>query len=160
MKATAIPIHNLPDDTVGEALDHIAANLREADRREVLATLPGPIPDLVAATVAMSLKSWLAVDENMTPIAVLGVAPSDEPMVGIPWLLTTDAVRNCATSFGRQTARYVAEMHELFPILTNFVDVRNEDAITWLRWAGFEIVDVDPHYGTAGEPFLQFQRIA
>jgi hypothetical protein len=47
-------------------------------------------------------------------------------------------------SVARQTRRYIAEMHKLFPTLWANVDARNELSMNWLTWAGFTIIDANP----------------
>jgi hypothetical protein len=159
MRARAIDTATLPDDTVREALEHIAANLRPADLDEVRATIGDTDPFWpIFESWEGSVLSWLIVDEEGLPIGIMGVAPHVLPKLGIPWLLGTPGIETAALSIGRQTLRYVREMQTLFPILSVHVDARNDLSMRWLTWAGFNIIDADPAFGPEARLFLQFAR--
>lgn len=156
--ARAVPFSDLPDDTILEAVDFISENLRPDDLAEITASSaahPGSI--LRSAALASSL-AWIIVDDSGLPLGAFGVAPGFTAGVGIPWLLGTSGLEAIPFQLARQTRRYVAEMQAAYPTLTNHVDARNSLALAWLRWAGFEFIDVDPSHGVEGRPFLQFAR--
>jgi hypothetical protein len=159
LRARAIDTATLPEDTVREALEHIAANLRPADLAEVRATVGDEDPFwALFESWEGSAASWLIVDETGLPIGVFGVAPHLIPKVGIAWLLGTPGVEEAAASVARQTRRYVTELQEHFPVLWANVDARNDLSMRWLTWAGFNVTDADPAFGPEGRLFLHFVR--
>lgn len=156
--AKAIPIESLPRETVREALEYISENLREADRAELRASSIGDPEELISAGVEASSQCWLILDRTGLPIGVMGVAPSGAPGVGLPWMLGTDGVLREGHSIGRQTRHYVDLMQAEYPVLTNFIDARNEVSLAWLYRAGFHLIDADPAYGPEERLFFQFSR--
>jgi hypothetical protein len=158
-QAKAVPFRTLPDETVRNALGYIAGALRAADLDEIRASLPGDPGEALMASAAVSSRAWLMVDRTGLPMGVCGVAPSGHPRVGQPWMVGTDDLEAERIALARQTRGVVAEMHEDYPILTNFVDARNDAAIDWLLWAGFHLIDADPRYGPEERLFLQFSKV-
>lgn len=159
MIARAIDTATLPEDTVREALEHIALGLRPADLAEVRATIGDEDPFwAIFESWSGSALSWLIVDDTGLPIGIMGVAPHLTPKVGIAWMLGTEGVEKAAISIARQTARYVGEMHKLYPILWANVDARNELSMNWLAWSGFHLTDANAAYGPEKRLFLQFIR--
>lgn len=156
--AKATPLSVLPDDTIGEAIAYLADNLRPADLDEIHAQLGADADEAMLASLQASSDAWLITDRSHLPIALTGVAPSAVPGVGTPWLVGTPGIRDEASSFARQTRRYVEEMHKDYRVLTNFVDARNTEAIDWLLFAGFNLIDADPRHGPEERLFLQFSR--
>lgn len=158
--ARAIDTIQLDDDTVREALEHIAANLRTADLDEMRAS-HGPEVDpfwVLFESLDYSTVSWLIVDSTSLPIGIMGVAPHLGDGVGIAWLLGTDGVEREARSIARQTRHYVDAMNDVYPALWANVDARNELSLRWIQWSGFKLFDANPAYGPEGRLFLQFIR--
>lgn len=160
MIARAIPTNSLEEDTVRESLEHIAANLRPADLTEIQATLGADVDPFWALFESwdLSVASWLIVDDTGLPLGIFGVAPFSAAKVGLAWLLGTPGLETAAVSVARQTPLYVAQMHELYPILWANVDARNDLSMKWLSWAGFSVIDADPNHGPQGRLFLEFMR--
>lgn len=160
--ARAIDVATLNDDTVREALEYIAENLRPADLAEMRAsgsTEEDPFWVLVESWDA-SVASWLIVDSSGLPIGIFGVAAHLVSGVGIAWLMGTEGVEREALSIARQTRRYVERLQEFFPVLWANVDARNELSMKWLEWAGFTISDANGSFGPEKRLFLQFIRTA
>lgn len=159
--ARAIDTATLPDDTIREALEYIAENLRPADLAEMRATgtEEDPFWVLVESWDA-SVASWLIVDSSGLPIGIFGVAPHLVPNVGIAWLMGTEGMEREALSIARQTRRYVEELQKFFSVLWANVDARNELSMKWLEWADFTISDADPSFGPEERLFIQFIRTA
>lgn len=149
---------NLPDETLGEALAYLSSNLRPADEDEIYAQLSATPYEAMKASLQASSDAWVVTNPTGLPIALFGVAPSPVPDVGTPWLVGTPGIRENGLSFARQTPRYVALMHRDYRLLSNHVDVRNDDALDWLLFAGFSFFDADPQHGPERRPFIQFLR--
>lgn len=158
MRARAVPITALPEDTLEEAVGFVVENLRVGDLDEVRASIPGDPAEAVRTSVAVSERAWLMIDRTGLPVGLCGVAAAGVPGVGLPWMIGTEGLEDERLALARQTAGIVAEMHEGFPVLTNFVDARNDAAIDWLLWAGFHLIDADPRYGPEERLFLQFSK--
>lgn len=86
------------------------------------------------------------------------MAPSAHPDIGTPWLVGTSGLEANGLSFARQTRHYVDALHEDYRVLTNFVDARNDAAIDWLLFAGFNLIDAYPRHGPEARLFFQFSR--
>lgn len=158
MRARTVPVETLPDDTVGEALAYIIANLRPADRDEVHAMTTQEPAEAIRAATAASTRAWLALDRTGLPMGVLGVASSGLPTVGMPWMVGTDGMEREWVAVAKLTPGIIEQMHDEFPVLTNHVDLRNGLSQDWLLWAGFKFIDVDLSFGPEGRPFIQFLR--
>ena len=141
-------------------LDHIAANLRDGDRDEMIATnsLPtiGP-PDallLLTTSVMLSQDAWIITVDDV-PVSVFGCAPD-----GVVWMMGTPGMwePRPARVIAKATGKYVQRWHDEFgwPDLWNWVDARNVLSARWLKWSGFEIADVDPNHGRERRPFIKF----
>ena len=53
--------------------------------------------------------------------------------------------------------RHVDLMHDRYPVLTNFIDVRNVTSLRWLGRLGFEPVRFHPFHGVGRLPFLKYE---
>lgn len=114
--------------------------------------------EALRTAVGISTRAWLGLDRTGLPVALLGVAGSGVPTVGMPWMVGTADLEDEWVTLARLTPKIVGEMHDLYPVLTNHVDLRNDLAQDWLLWAGFDFIDADLRYGPEERPFLQFSR--
>jgi hypothetical protein len=145
------------DLQAGDVL-HIAANLREADRRELAATRGVGVnfADAIGRAVLLSSHVWVGVAPDGEPISVFGVAPvSMLNGIGSPWFLSTDRAYQYPRTLVVEGRRYLSQMRKTYATLTNYVDVRNDKSIRWLKRMGFKIHPPTP-YGVEGEPFHRF----
>lgn len=119
----------------------IAKRMREADRIEVHAA-SGKTP---GQALAFSLRkssiamTWI-IDgrpELMFGVGDLNILAG----VGAPWLLGTDAVLSHQMEFLRSSVEWRNKLFERYSTLKNFVDVRNEVSVRWLKWLGFSLSD-------------------
>lgn len=121
-----------PDE---HSLQWIAANMRQADKDEVVASTAFSIIEALRQGVAMSHDSSV-VSYQGTPLFVGGLCLVDEDR-GCPWqLCTSDAKKHAKVLLvtGRQGLKHWLSIR---PQLGNFVDSRNRDSIAWLKWLGF-----------------------
>lgn len=158
MNAKAISTLSLPDDTVGEALAAIAADMRQEDRDEIAASSTMTPLEALQAGVEVSDETWIVVDRDWTPIAVFGVAPSGFSGVGVVWMLGTDGIAREWVAIVRQARGFVDKLHDYYPTLTNLIDARNDAAMDWVMRAGFDIIDARPAYGPEKRLFFQFSK--
>jgi hypothetical protein len=115
----------------------VIADLRPADVDEVSALVGADnVMGAVETSIDSSSLAWTLTDDGL-PIAVFGVAPTEDPRVGVPWMVGTPGVVRRQRAFMRLCKDYIPRMLALFPVLVNVVDARNERAIAWLRHVGF-----------------------
>ena len=134
----------------------VGERMRLRDVAEVKASSGLDPCEALRTSLEGSSHAWTVTDFG-DPVAVFGVAPL-APGMGAPWMLATDAFRSIVRYILAKTPAYIERMHEVYPVLMNYVDVRNKDSIPYLRRAGFSFTGFDPEYGVERRPFLQFTR--
>lgn len=143
-------------------LEHIAlidTRGRQADRDEVMAAHGWTLAEGLRHSLAVSTMAWTGMVGD-DPVAMFGVAPASLVSgKGIPWLLGTEDVPIHQMAFLRKNKPIVRQMNDLYPILENWVDDRNELSKRWLAWLGF-VVGLPQPYGVEGLPFRQFSMRA
>jgi len=88
---------------------------------------------------------------------MLGVAPCLERLEeGCPWLLSSSRVPEFSIQFLRESAKYIDQMHALYPVLRNYVHAKNVESFMWLRWCGFKFPRVVQPFGT--DLFIEFEK--
>lgn len=138
---------------------HIAKNLRQSDQDELRATNDDDFVRVITRAIKESTLCWTALVDGK-PSVIFGVAnASILGQMGVPWLLATDDARKIRRSFLIESKPYIERMLEQFPYLRNYVDVRNEPSIRWLKWLGFEIMD-PIEFGVNKELFHPFEMRA
>ena len=142
-----------------EHIEPIAANMREADVTEVWLSSHRTPYQAMREGFEVSVKAWTIMEDGV-PIGMFGVSssPAFENM-GIPWLLGTDAMLNIRRQFVRESEKYLAEAHKLYPRLLNFVHAGNVQSLRWLMWLGFDF-DGPIEAGPDGAEFFKFERIS
>jgi hypothetical protein len=96
---------------------------------------------------------------GQSPIAIFGIAPTDNPSIARIWLLGTDQIQGHALEFLRKSREWVDHFQSIHPVLFNNIDARNTVHIRWLQWLGFTFINQFPDYGAESRPFYQFVRI-
>ncbi|WP_428659501.1 hypothetical protein [Reyranella sp.] len=133
--------------------------LRAADREEVEALTGRDPREALVASVERSASAWAGRADGEL-VCLFGVVPmSLVGVVGVPWLLGSDAVARYGRPFLRRNRVYLREMLRVFPVLRNVVDARNAVSIRWLRWLGFTLGTPQP-MGVRGLPFIPFEMLA
>ena len=72
------------------------------------------------------------------------------------WFLTSQKLDKVERSFLRQCKTFMQTMLEIYPVLYNYVDLRNDPAIRWLKWIGATFGDVFL-IGIDNQPFVYFE---
>lgn len=143
--------------TVQDALE-LAPKLRQADLREVKAA-SGQSPEAVLLCGVSYGRPCLSfVDPEGNLAGMFGVTPTGVPEIGVVWLLSSDAVERYPMHFLRRCKPWVEKFNDMYPILTNFVDQRNEVHVRWLRWLGFKFLRL-VEYGVEQLPFYEIVRV-
>jgi hypothetical protein len=139
--------------------EELAITIRQADCEEVIAQ-SGVHPSLaLGMSLGNSVSAWAGLIDGEVA-CMMGVSESD-PLtgeVGIPWMLGSDLIVKHQRAFLRRNHQLVETMQNMFPVLENFVDVRNAAAIGWLKWLGFDILPTVQH-GPFKLPFHPFRRV-
>lgn len=133
----------------------IAFNMRQSDIDEIWASNN--------LTPAEALKK--GVDESIIcltahygrdPVAMFGLVPmpnlTGEATI---WFLSTQQADDHKLAWGRMSKHIVEVFQRHYPTLYNYVDVRNQKSIEWLKWLGAKFLDPAP-YGVEGMPFRLF----
>lgn len=133
----------------------IWSDIRQSDIDEMLAVNGRAQAKSLTRGITMSDVSWFA-EVDGEPAALFGAA-TDNVMLrtGTPWMLGTNVLDQVPVVFARHSVRYIRDIARRYTLLTNYVDVRNEPTIQWLKWLGFELHDpVDSHI--TGMPMSKF----
>jgi hypothetical protein len=138
-----------------EAIEHIAANMRELDAAEIMAS-HGHEP-LDALKIGKSVSDYSAiVHYKDIPCAMFGLNKGDIlSCTGIPWMLGTHDVSKDVRGFLSESKAILNEMLDLAPRLFNYVHAENKPSIVYLKHLGFTI-DKPKSYGVKKELFHRF----
>lgn len=132
--------------------------LRADDLREFQAvgvTNPATIESYLNAN-AIRVTTW---ETEGGPVAVLGVTPSHDPMVGLVWAVaSTDAYPRWRFAV-RHTEQCLAQLGQGFRLLANYKDSRNHQQIQWLKRVGFTFICTHANHEGTGVAFHEFVRI-
>ena len=122
-----------------EDVDELIANLREADRQELLAGDGDPAAAVVRSVRDSTWALALRVDGKLA--CIFGVAPLDGLLGrrGSPWMLGTPVIDRNPRVLIDMSPAYLDTMLGQYPHLINRVDARNRRSIRWLKWLGFTL---------------------
>lgn len=140
-------------------IESLAPRLRQSDLDEIKASHgDADAYRSLLGSVSVSDESLVA-ELGGKAILVAGVAPFPYlPGVGTPWLLAAEEIEQVPQQFFRQSRRLVDQWQERYPVLTQWVDLRNALSQKWLLWLGFRIAGIEHEYGVEKRPFLNFVR--
>lgn len=140
-----------------EDMQWIHIHLRDADILELRLIHGNADVWHLEYTYSLAMSAWTVYLRGQ-PACVFGVSClSPFSLVGVPWLLATDALPNMRMIFLRQCRHYMAKMHTLFPRLENYVHADNTVSCAWLRWMNFVLDEAMP-YGKQGALFHRFHK--
>ena len=143
-------------DSVQEDVFELAAKMRQADVKEVLASNGAtPLEALQRGFEASKPQSIIYKGEL---IGMFGCAHVDD-LIGSPWMLGSDKIPKIKKDLLTQSVEWVKEVNKQYPLLVNYVDAKNKVSIAWLNHIGFSFVQLIPKFGVGGIPFYEFVRI-
>lgn len=147
-------------EPTNDAVNYIAENLRESDRREVEATIGSTqYAAAMRVSVKMSASAIVAVSVFGEPLAVFGVTTTSVMHnIGSPWFLATARVRRHRRALIEDPYAYTEAMLDHYAKLENHVDARNTTGVEWLKRLGFTINPPTP-YGAKQQPFHKFWKV-
>ncbi len=137
-------------------LSSVATRMRQSDVDEIWASnLIRPLDALTLGLKCSTICDTVFKDE--LSLAIYGIVPNPK-LAGTAsiWMLGTNELSTVLHAFGSMTRDVIKELHEQFPILYNYVDIRNRNCIAWLKFQGAIFEDPKP-YGIAKLPFAYFQ---
>lgn len=137
--------------------DYIAAHMREIDRREIyyMATLDPQ--RAINVTAAHAVAAWAVLLDGV-PALIFGInRRSRTSLIGVPWLLATDALDEHPLALAKASKEYVARFFRAFDRMENHVLASNVKTLRWLRWLGFDMEEARP-FGAFGQPFVRFGK--
>lgn len=144
--------------SIQDDVDYLCDNLRPEDRQEVLAS-HGSTREALQVGFDESEECWTIIVKDTGEIAgMYGLARYDDTL-GVPWLLTSPAIKKIWLPFLRGSRKWVEEANNKYPLLTNAVDADYTVAINWLRFVGFTFIKKHEKWGVGNKPFLEFVRI-
>jgi hypothetical protein len=140
-------------------LEWFAEHMRESDKEELRAASGPCLLATLRLAVLASAGLCAVAEENGVPVALFGFAPwgllSD---TASPWLVGTDRLFKLGRPLNRMAKAYCARATLEFPVLVNYVDVRNTASVRWLRGLGFKMDEPAP-FGIEGRPFMRFSNV-
>lgn len=140
-------------------VDELVANLRAADRVELVASGHPDHRKAIVDSLALSTHMATILIEGRVA-AIFGLVPlSLVSGTAAPWLLGTDLMTQHRRALMRVAPSYIRAMLRAYPHLLNLVHAENELAVRWLRRAGFTFHEAQPH-PTTGAPFHRFEMKA
>ena len=134
----------------------IAGDVREADKTEILASSGEDVAAAMGFGLSRSRMCFTAVVDD-DAIAMFGVAPDGEGN-GIVWMVATNAMERLAVKkeLLRASREFLPLLMQGYSRVYNVVDQRNDKAIRWLHWLGFEFENA---VNVNGYPFLPFWKV-
>jgi hypothetical protein len=133
----------------------LAPRLRPEDVQEVRAVGKTPLSALKAG-VRLS-KECYTVETKDGPVAMFGVTPTHDPVLGLVWLLGSPDLLKIKLTFLRHSRTWLKNLFGDFRLVGNIVDSRNELHTHWLRWLGFRMIR-PVHVAPGIPPFLEFAK--
>jgi hypothetical protein len=133
----------------------LAPRLRAADLREIEAASGRDPLDVLREGAELSVPSCTIIGNIGFVAGMFGATPD-----GRVWLLGSDELVTYPLNrqFLKECRVWCDKMLNLYPLLHNVIDERNDVHIRWLKWMGFTFINRKP-YGPQGLPFLEFVRI-
>lgn len=132
----------------------LLAHIRTADRLELESIRGWPVEHELIHAIEQSDRARACVCDGKV-LAIFGDATHNE-MFGLPWMVSSIWIETHRRAFLAQCRGVIDDMRTRHQYLINFADVRNTQAVRWLKWLGFTFLPPIP-YGLNNEPFYPFQ---
>ena len=125
-----------------DAGEVVSLNLRQADVDEIVAATGLTPSECLEYSIESSEYVWVIIHDMGHIVGVFGLSSTKDingNPVGVPWLLSTDDLKDFRYAFSKYSWGVVEFMSQQYNYLTNYVDSRHKQAIKWLKWLGFTI---------------------
>lgn len=133
--------------------------LRQADIDEIYASSRATPREALERSFEGSTACWsIVLDDKCIGMFGVGSINLLSP-IGMPWMLASDFIRHKRVwrRFLRESRFHIDKMHEMHPVLVNWIDDRNKVALRWAKWVGFKVYNTEP-FGPFGLPFHRIER--
>ena len=134
---------------------------RDEDIREVSCVLNvDAVAERIAGYIAddcMCFPHTFLCLSDGEPFAIVGTVATQHQSVRTIWCVGTDKIANGGMELLLWSQTIVNMMHEMSPILENYVDSRNRIHVKWIKSMGFTFTGRD--YFIDGIKFLHFARV-
>ena len=128
-----------------EHIHTLALDMSKADTDEVWAAGRKTPLEALEQSVSASPEPYVGLYQGRA-LCMFGIAElSILDNKGIPWMLSSDELKNHARPFLRGSRIYIDVMKVRYPFMINFVDARNRAAIRWLNWLKFRLLPAEAH---------------
>lgn len=136
-------------------LEYLAENLREADKKEVLAYGSDLLPAL-QESVELSYYTKI-IEKHGVTLGILGLCQYDEDRHAI-WMVATPDIEKNSAAFLRHSRPMIDKLFEVSGVsrLMNFTYAENELHHKWLSWCGAVISRTPVFVGPDQKPFFPF----
>jgi len=138
----------------------LSIGLRQADVDELWASSKATPEDALIRSYEKATVTWsILLDDRCIGMFGVGGLNILSP-VGMPWMLASDMIRDKRVwrRFLREGREYwIDNMHDLYPVLVNWIDARNTVSLRWAKWVGFRVFEPEP-FGPFGMPFHRIER--
>lgn len=145
-------------DTKIDDVIELAQNLRKEDREEILAS-SGKEPFEALLAGYLYCHYCKSIMEGDSCIGMFGVGHIDNGVGKVWFLMSNKLLQKYKIKFIRESKKWLAEMHQSYPLLFNYVHEKNEVHVRWLKWMGFTFINRHKAFGAGREPFLQFIKV-
>lgn len=136
---------------------HVVAllrDLRDADRIELEAVHGWTVEHELIHAIDSSVRARACICDGKV-LAIFGDSTHDS-VYGIPWMVSSTWIEVHRRAFLAECPAVIADMQTRHRRLINFADVRNTQAVRWLKWLGFTFLPAIP-YGVNNELFYPFE---
>lgn len=144
------------DDRTGRTelyINDLQACLREADKREIIATGQEVRKGIRHSVFSSNLCYAVVADGGLFDVlAIFGLRKFNGE--NIAWCLATKRIERYKKSFARESRNILREWALHYGTLTNAVAVKNEKAVSWLKWVG---ATFGKPFELNGVEFMQFE---
>ena len=136
-------------------IQQLVWNLNPADERELLAIGVEPLWGIRHSIETSKHAMSVRIDGNIACIVGLSVEDSLGEPSPRPWLFGTPLLFADHRTFIRSTRKVLDLWLSEFPEVSNYVDARHSQAISWLKHFGAELGEPEA-YGPLGRLFHKF----
>ena len=148
-------------DGTAERIMYISDNLREQDKREVMASHGKDAKEACLESWTYSQIAMCFEGDDGKPVGIWGVSDWGEELGQIIWMLGTDELTATPNHRKEVTRLSKAAVDGLLAngcnYLHNWCMAENKTSLRWLRHLGFTIEDPE-EFGENGELFCHFYR--
>lgn len=135
---------------------------REEDQAECLAVDGNGCAENCYQAMDMAESETYTIMNDGYPIGMFGVTPlvgmGIPPGWGTAWLLASNGLYSIKKEFLQQCPLWLDHLQRHYPVVTNFVHVKNTPGLRWCQYVGFSFATTAVPYGIAGEKFIQVTR--